>query len=70
MMRSCSCRSCVAWVMPMPGSDVGMYSAEPSYSGGMNWLPRRKASGIVAARKIRLRAIVNHGHVGEPRTGR
>ena len=30
-----------AWVMEIPGKAVGMYSEEPSNSGGMNWLPRR-----------------------------
>ena len=42
MMRSCSCMSAVACVIEIPGSAVGMYSEEPSYSGGMNWLPSLK----------------------------
>ena len=35
-IRSCSCKSCEACVMEIPGSAVGMYSEEPSNKGGMN----------------------------------
>ena len=41
-------------VIEMPGSAVGMYIAEPSNSGGMNWLPMPNASGNVSARKTRF----------------
>ena len=51
MIWSCFCSRSAAEVIEIPGSAVGMYSVEPSYSGGMNWLPIRKASGSVSAQK-------------------
>src|SRR5437660_911722 len=52
--RSCSCKSCEAWVMEIPGSEVGMYKDEPSYKGGINWLPNLNISGKVTTRNSRL----------------
>ena len=40
-------------------SAIGIYRAEPSKRGGMNWLPRRVASEIVTSRKITLTAMVS-----------
>src|SRR5258707_4471216 len=53
-IRSCSCRSCEAWVIPIPGREVGMYNDDPSYNGGMNWLPNLNISGNVTTRKSRF----------------
>src|SRR5216683_1239877 len=44
--------------MEIPGKAVGMYNAEPSNNGGMNWLPILSAKGSVMTRKIRLRSSV------------
>src|SRR5713101_5491714 len=52
--RSSSCKSCEAWVMEIPGSEVGMYKDEPSYKGGINWLPNLNISGNVKIRNSRL----------------
>ena len=43
---SCTWSSRVASVIDSPGGDVGMYSSDPSYSGGMNSLPIANTSGI------------------------
>src|SRR6267378_3343658 len=53
-IRSCSCKSCEAWVMEIPGSEVGIYKDEPSYNGGINWLPNLNISGNVTRRNSRL----------------
>src|SRR5204862_6418297 len=52
--RSCSCRSCDACVIEIPGNEVGMYREEPSNNGGMNWLPILNISGNVKTRKSKL----------------
>src|SRR5882762_825945 len=44
--------------MEIPGKAVGMYNAEPSNKGGMNWLPILSARGSVTTRKIRLSSNV------------
>src|SRR6266436_5287993 len=57
--------------MEIPGKAVGMYKAEPSNRGGMNWLPILSAKGSVTARKIRLRSsVVLRNRRQSRRTGR
>src|SRR5437764_1100437 len=58
MIRSWTCSNCVACVMEIPGSDVGMYSAEPSYNAGINWLPSFHAKGKLTARNARFASSV------------
>src|SRR5713101_7634103 len=57
-IRSCSCSNFEASTMEIPGSDVGMYNEEPSYSGGMNWLPSLNINGNVTIRNTRFRSSV------------
>src|SRR5947208_13419266 len=42
----------------MPGKAVGIYKEEPSYNGGINWLPILNINGNVTARNNRFRARV------------
>src|SRR6266567_379035 len=71
MMRSCSWSNVEACVIEIPGRAVGMYNDEPSYSGGMNWLPMRHASGSVTTKKIKLRSrVVFRYRRHKRRTGR
>src|SRR5437660_4027051 len=58
MIRSCSCNSCVASLMAIPGNAVGIYKEDPSYRAGMNWLPNFHANGKVSARNSRLSSSV------------
>src|SRR5437763_12936944 len=58
MIRSWTCSNCVACVMEIPGSDVVMYSAEPSYNAGINWLPSFHGKGKLAARNARSASSV------------
>src|SRR3981081_4349839 len=57
-IRSCSCKSCEACVIEVPGNAVGMYSEDPSNKGGMNWLPSLNIKGNVNRRKARFRSNV------------
>ena len=43
--RSWRCSDALASSMEMPGKVVGMKSTSPSFRGGMNSLPSRRASG-------------------------
>src|SRR5438132_13589631 len=71
MIRSCSCKSCEACVIEIPGRAVGMYRDEPSYKGGMNWLPSRNINGKVRTRKIRfINRVVLRNLRHKRRTGR
>src|SRR6266550_5852473 len=71
MMRSCSCNRCEACPMEIPGRAVGMYKAEPSNSGGINWLPILSARGRVTTKKIRLSSsVVLRNRRQSRRTGR
>ena len=45
---SCHCKSRRAVSMGMDGTEIGMYSRSPSYSGGMNSEPRRDNGHHVA----------------------
>src|SRR6266699_6772115 len=57
--------------MEIPGEAVGMYKAEPSNNGGMNWLPILSAKGSVTIRKIRLsNSVVLRNRRQSRRTGR
>src|SRR6266849_10841413 len=57
--------------MEIPGKAVGMYKAEPSNSGGINWLPILSASGRVTTKKIRLSSnVVLRNRKQSRRTGR
>src|SRR5216117_4209923 len=57
--------------MEIPGKAVGMYKAEPSNSGGINWLPILSAKGSVTTRKIRLSSsVVFRNRRQSRRTGR
>src|SRR5690349_8339711 len=56
--RSCCWSSADACVIEIPGRAVGIYREEPSYRGGINWLPIRQASGMVSVKKIRLSSRV------------
>ena len=62
MIRSCTCSSLCASVTEIPGSVEGMYSSEPSSSGGMNSDPRRWYTGTVAATMTTAPATTNHFH--------
>src|SRR5579885_2338349 len=57
-IRSCSCKSCEACVIEMPGSAVGMYSEEPSNKGGINWLASLNIKGKVNTRNDKLSSNV------------
>src|SRR5256885_11968823 len=57
--------------MEIPGKAVGMYKAEPSNSGGINWLPILSAKGSVTTRKIKLsRSVVCRNRRQSRRTGK
>src|SRR5438552_10238235 len=57
--------------MEIPGKAVGMYKAEPSNRGGMNWLPIFSAKGSVTTRKIKLSSsVVFRNRRQSRRTGR
>src|SRR6266403_4002190 len=57
--------------MEIPGKAVGMYKAEPSNRGGMNWLPILSAKGSVTARKIKLsNSVVLRNRRQSRRTGK
>src|SRR5882762_3183664 len=57
--------------MEIPGKAVGMYKAEPSNRGGMNWLPILSAKGSVTSKKIRLSSnVVLRNRRQSRRTGR
>ena len=46
-------------VYDLDGNEVGMYKDDPSYKGGMNWLPNLSISGNMITRKRRLsRSVV------------
>src|SRR5712692_4495414 len=57
--------------MEIPGKAVGMYKAEPSKRGGINWLPILSARGSVTTKKIRLSSsVVLRNRRQSRRTGR
>src|SRR5258708_40044262 len=57
--------------MEIPGKAVGMYKAEPSKSGGINWLPILSARGRGTTKKIRFSSnVVLRNRRQSRRTGR
>ncbi len=58
MILSCVCSTSAALVIDMPGSDVGMYSSVPSFSVGMNSVPRRDAGTADTASTATASAMV------------